>query len=442
MMALIVWKQIKLGALGDFRNGVNFNRSKKGRGLGLINVKDLYNDGPYINFDTLDKVDLADNRGIDKYFVKKGDIFFSRSSVKREGVAVVSMAPKSSNEVIHCGFVIRFRLNTSEAIPLFLTYLLRSDYYRKLLINISGGTAIFNVSQDTLSNLEINLPPLEIQHKISSILSAYDDLIENNTLRIQILEEMAQLIYREWFVNFRFPGHEKVKMVKSEQGMIPEGWEVKHIEDILFSIESGSRPKGGINPNDKDIPSIGAENILGLGRYDYSKEKYVNYEFYKNMKQGHVKSGDVLLYKDGAKIGRKSLFRDGFPHETCCINEHVFILRTNEKYTPNYLYFWLDLPEITQKIINLNANAAQPGINQKGVKGLPALLPTVSLIKSFDNISEPILGEIFNLAKKNNALRKTRDFLLPKFINGEIDVEQLDIKTEWSWHKETTQRPF
>ncbi|MEW6418671.1 MAG: hypothetical protein AB1480_11185 [Nitrospirota bacterium] len=150
------------------------------------------------------------------------------------------------------------------------------------------------------------------------------------------------------------------------------------------------------------------------------------------MNRGHIKSGDVLLYKDGAKIGRKSLFRDGFPHEVCCINEHVFILRTNSLCTQNYLYFWLDQPEMTNKIINLNANAAQPGINQAGVNGLPVLLPFKESLDMFEETSEPILAELFNLSKKNNLLRQTRDLLLPKLINGDIDVENMDIDTEAS----------
>ena len=98
--------------------------------------------------------------------------------------------------------------------------------------NVSKGTTQDNLSLDKLLSFQILTPPLDSQKKIASILSAYDDLIENNLKRIKILEEMAQMIYREWFVNFRFPGHEKVKMVKSELGMIPEGWEVKKLGDF------------------------------------------------------------------------------------------------------------------------------------------------------------------------------------------------------------------
>jgi restriction endonuclease S subunit len=279
-----------------------------------------------------------------------------------------------------------------------------------------------------LKDAKILPPDIIIQRKIASILSVYDNLIENNLRRIKILEEMAQLIYREWFVKFRFPGHEKVRMVDSPLGKIPEGWEAATLGDVLAHLESGSRPKGGIDPEAQGVPSIGAENIIGLGRYDYSKEKFVTREFFDQMKHGHIQSGDVLLYKDGALIGRKSMFRDGFPYAECCINEHVFILRTNEFCSQNYLFFWLDLPEMTQNIINLNANAAQPGINQAGVRGLPILVPPIRVLKQAEALIEPLMAMLFNLAKKANVLRRSRDLLLPKLISGELDVSDLDIK--------------
>ena len=124
-------------------------------------------------------------------------------------------------------------------------------------------------------------------------------------------------------------------MVNSPLGKIPEGWEAATVDDVLATLESGSRHKGGIDPEARGVPSIGAENIIGLGRYDYSKEKFVTREFFDNMNRGHIQSGDVLLYKDGAQIGRKSMFRDGFPHAECCINEHVFIMRSNGRCSQN-----------------------------------------------------------------------------------------------------------
>lgn len=296
---------------------------------------------------------------------------------------------------------------------------------RNGLIAQAQGAAQQNLNQDKIKDFSIPCPSLKVQRRIASILSAYDDLIENNTRRIALLEEMARRIYEEWFVRFRFPGHESVRMVESELGLVPEGWECQSLGGILRSLESGSRPKGGIDPAERGVPSIGAENISGLGRYDYGKEKFVSREFFARMTRGRVQSGDVLLYKDGAHIGRKSLFRDGFPHEECAVNEHVFILRPDDRVTPAYLFFWLDQDEMTQRIRALNANAAQPGINQQGVNGLPILLPEYDLMSVFTERVEPILALLFNLAKKNSILRATRDLLLPKLISGELDVSAL-----------------
>jgi type I restriction enzyme, S subunit len=302
----------------------------------------------------------------------------------------------------------------------WLYYYLLAEMDR--LSGVAGGTAQKNLLLRDMRGFQVELPERHTQLRIASILSAYDDQIENNTRRIAILEEMARRIYEEWFVRFRFPGHESVRMVESKIGLAPEGWAALTVGGVLRSLESGSRPKGGIDPNERGVPSIGAENINGLGRYDYGKEKFVSREFFGRMTRGRVRSGDVLLYKDGAHIGKKSLFRDGFPHEECAVNEHVFILRPDSRVAPAYLFFWLDQDEMTQRIRALNANAAQPGINQTGVNGLPLLLPPPHIMSAFAATVEPLLALLFNLAKKNPILSATRNLLLPKLISGELDV--------------------
>lgn len=301
------------------------------------------------------------------------------------------------------------------------------DFIKNKMQSVSGGACQDNLSLDKIAYFDIEAPKKKIQDKIAKILSNYDDLIENNNKRIKILEEMGQKIYKEWFIDFKFPNHEAATFKDSELGKIPSDWEISTLENILSDIESGSRPKGGINPNDKEIPSIGAENILGLGKYDYNKEKYVSNDFYEKMKKGKVKDLDVLLYKDGAQLGRKSIFGENFPHSKCCINEHVFILRTNPKCSPYYLYFTLDTIENTERIKQLNTNAAQPGINQEQVKGLTIILPLKKYIEKFDNVVKPIVSQIFKLCIKNQTFKQTRELLLPRLISGEIDVENLNI---------------
>ena len=310
----------------------------------------------------------------------------------------------------------------------FFIYYLLCDISESIK-SIASGAATPIVNKSLFSSVNINVPSLDIQNKIAAILSAYDDLIENNLRRIKILEEMAQALYREWFVHFRFPGHEKVRMIDSELGEIPEGWKVYTLGEHLSALESGKRPKGGVANATDGIPSIGAENIRGIANHDYTKEKYVPIDFFESMEKGVVRDRDVAIYKDGAYIGRSTYFRDGYPHERCCVNEHVFLVRTTgEQITQNVLYLWLQENDTISQIRSANANAAQPGINQSSVRGLKIVVSNREMVKLFDFLVEPFFAEIMCLAKKNFVLRRTRDMLLPKLISGEIDVSELDIK--------------
>jgi len=295
----------------------------------------------------------------------------------------------------------------------------------------SRGTVFGCIGKHDIATFPVVIPEDEQdQQGIGSVLSAYDDLIELNERRIKILEETARLIYNEWFVKFRFPGYEKVEMVDSELGMIPKGWEATNLGTVLDLIESGSRPKGGAEDVSDGVPSIGAENVLGLGKFDFNKIRYVSKSFFKNMRSGVVKNGDVLLYKDGAQIGRKTYFDEDFPFKPCCINEHIFILRANKRISQKYLFFWLDQPWVTQEIINLNSNAAQPGINKPSVKTLPILIPSREIVNLFGKVVTPITKMLFTCCEQNTILRQTRNMFLPKLISGEIDVSDLSIKVE------------
>ncbi len=315
--------------------------------------------------------------------------------------------------------------------PLFLHYYLRQDDVICWIANQAIGATLPNLNTSILRSIPVKVPPLPIQRRIADILSAYDDLIENNQRRIKILEEMARSLYREWFVDFRFPGHESAKFVDSPLGKIPEGWEVTSLGQHLTALESGKRPKGGIRDVEDGVPSIGAENIKGIGNHDFVGEKFVSRDFFNAMHKGVVQDRDVAIYKDGAYIGRSSYFRDGFPHIECCVNEHVFLLRTDSRrLTQNALYLWLQEPGTVQKIRSTNANAAQPGINQKGLSGLTLVVSNEQTAKHFDEIVDPVLADIILLAKKNQTLRRTRDLLLPRLLSGQLDVSAVEQEYE------------
>ena len=279
------------------------------------------------------------------------------------------------------------------------------------------------------------------QRAIAHILGTLDDKIELNRRMNDTLEEMARALFKAWFVDFdpvrakmegRDPGLPKHiadlfpdRLVRSELGEIPEGWEVSTIGKELAELISGSRPRGGAV--EVGVPSIGAENVIGLGQYDYSKEKYIPTDFFPKLqsKGADVRSGDVLLYKDGAHIGRKTYFDCNFPHSLCAVNEHVFILRLQKSEAQRYLFFWLDQDWITQEIISLNSNSAQPGINKTGVRQLPITVPSSDLLTEFDNRVACLTSRLFANLKIARTLAALRDALLPKLVSGELKTSSI-----------------
>src|ERR1017187_3237552 len=231
------WPTGLLGTLGAFRNGVNYNKSTFGTGIKVIGVSD-FQDHVRASFDQLEEINPE---GVvrKEHLLKNGDILFVRSNGNRDLIGRSMFVDRLQEGITHSAFSIRLRFVSEECHPRFYAYLFRSHLIRQVLSLHGGGTNISNLNQDILGRLQVPLPPKSAQCKIASILSAYDDLIENDKRRIKILEEMARMIYREWFVNFRFPGHEKVRMVESEMGSIPTGWTVRPLRELTTLITRG-----------------------------------------------------------------------------------------------------------------------------------------------------------------------------------------------------------
>lgn len=282
----------------------------------------------------------------------------------------------------------------------FVYYYIAHNY--KKLSSLANGGAQQNLNAGIIKDFEISLPPLSIQKEIASILIPLDDKIENNKKINHHLEQIGQELFEQVYYN----------------------GSPAQLGDIISTLESGSRPKGGAEIG--GIPSIGAENIERFGQYDYTKEKFISLEYFKKLNRGVVHSGDVLLYKDGAYTGKVSMALDNFPHAQCAINEHVFILRPSKRAPSSFfLYFLLLYDENRQALFSrASSKAAQPGLNQTEVKTLSILLPTTEEIIKFDNTIAPIMHQIAKNANENRKLSTLRDTLLPKLLSGEIPVNQ------------------
>ncbi|MBI5663509.1 MAG: restriction endonuclease subunit S [Nitrospirae bacterium] len=286
-----------------------------------------------------------------------------------------------------------------------------------MLKNISTGVATKFLTLTILNNIKIEIPHIKAQHKIASILSAYDDLIENNNRRIKILKEMAQTIYREWFVNFRFPGHEKVKMVKSELGMIPEGWEVKKLGDVTKinerSIKKDNAPEDILYV---DISSVSTGFITDTIPYKFTDAP--------GRARRRVQHGDIIW--SSVRPNRKSYALIINPDPRTIVSTGFGVISPVEvPYT--FLYEAVTTDEFVGYLTNSTRGSAYPAVNTEDYERADILVPTEGLMDKFHETVEHFYILKNNMQKRNNILLKTRDLLLPKLISGEIDVEGMDI---------------
>lgn len=308
----------------------------------------------------------------------------------------------------------------------FLSYYIKSALFQSVLKSIVVGSAIPTLSQKNLANIMINVPKeVEDQRRIASILSSLDRKIELNNKINADLEEMAQAIFKNWFVDFE--PFKNGKFVDSELGMIPEGWKVSQIADIPHILENGKRPKGGAV--EKGIPSVGAEHVKGMCTYDYSKTKYINCEFAAKLKTGKINGYELMIYKDGGKPGyfipNFSIFGEGYPFENCYLNEHVFKLDFDGNKEFNiFCYFFFKTEQIMSYFNAQGAKAAIPGINKKDVENIYIFSPDNESVIKFGEFAYPLFKQMLKNAIENRTISLLRDTLLPRLMSGEIEVPQ------------------
>jgi len=286
---------------------------------------------------------------------------------------------------------------------------------REGLIAKAQGAAQQNLNQDAIKSFEIPSPDLPTQRRIASILSAYDDLIENNTRRIAILEEMARRIYEEWFVRFRFPGHEQVKMVESELGLIPEGWKIVSLGDVSAINAKSIRPA---NAPDEilyiDIASVVPGAITQKQPYRFSEAP--------GRARRVVQNGDVIW--SCVRPNRRSYALVLQPEPTLIASTGFAVL--SAKSVPySYLYFSVTTDDFVGFLTNHATGAAYPAVTASTFESAQLLMPQAEVADRFHSIAAPLLDLSETLKRKNANLRATRDLLLPKLISGELDVSTL-----------------
>ena len=299
----------------------------------------------------------------------------------------------------------------------FLFYQTCSDDFQTRLKNFASGSAQPQIPIIDLKEVEIAVPPLPTQRKIAAVFSAYDDLIENNTRRIKILEEMASTIYREWFIEFRFPGHEQVEMVESELGLIPQGWEVGKLGDLAESVRRNIKPSD-IN---QETPYFGLEHLprksIALSNWDtVGSINSAKLAF----KKGEILFGKIRPYFH--KVGVAPL--DGI----CSSDAIVIRPKRNECFATTLSC--VSSEHFIEYATMTSQGTKMPRADWKVLVKYPVVIPSEQITQRFSSFVRDVVDKIQNLIFQNINLRLTRDLLLPKLISGEIDVSELDIDTD------------
>ena len=379
---------IKIQDIATLSNGINFGKSAYTSGIKLIGVSD-FKDRMYPDYNSLQEVDAKIVREND--FLYKGDIVFVRSNGNKELVGRCMMINQDI-PVTFSGFCIRLRLNNTQLYnPIFFTYLFKSNWFRKAIAGTAVGANIQNLSQGRLGNYEFECPDIETQHRIATILSRYDSLIENYQKQIKLLEEAAQRLYKEWFVKLRFPGHENTKIVDG----VPEGWEKKSLDSIAAFKRGKTITKKDILPGSFPVVAGGLEPA-----------------YYCN--KSNTDSRVVTISASGANAGYVRMYFEKIWASDCS-----FVDNSNTKYL-YYAYCFLKGNKTT--INNMQRGSAQPHVYARDINALNIILPPTNLLVEFEHMAEKYYSNIAALSLQIKLLTESRDRLLPKLMSGEIEV--------------------
>lgn len=378
----------RLGGLVSFRTGkLNSNAAKAGGAYPFFTCsQETYRTDTY-SFDT-ECVLLAGNNANGIYPIK---YFVGRFDAYQRTYVIESLDQK--------------RLLTR-----YLYYALQLQLEH--LRSISTGAATKFLTLTLLNSIEIRLPPLPYQERIANILSAYDHLIENNTRRIAILEGMAKRIYEEWFVQFRFPGHENFQMVESEFGPIPETWEVRRATDVCCFVK-------GVEPGRKQYVTVPTKSTVPFLRVGDLSKRSSGLFIDRSLAKGNLLSqGDIAISLDGTigivRYGLCGAFSGGVRK----------VIPTDPSVGRAFVYQFL-CSEYAQGHISAHANGATILHAGSSIRNLALVLPSPQLLKRFEELTGSMMDLVISLEQKNASLRSTRDLLLPKLISGELDVSKV-----------------
>ena len=413
------WQEVQLGDLFQVKHGYAF------KGEHFTNKGELVVLTPG-NFEAMGGLKLKGDKEKfyasdfpDEFLLEAGELLIVMTDLIQDAPILGSPAIISeSGRFLHnqrLGKVTN--LQTKSVTKEFIYHLMNFYEVRGQIRGSATGSTVKHTSPSRIYEVKVSIPPLETQRQIAEILSAYDDLIENNSRRIKVLEEMAGLVFREWFVNFRFPGHEGVRRVDSELGEIPEGWRAAKLGDIAEQVRRNVQP----SEVSKETPYIGLEHLprksIALSEWAFPDSVTSSkLRFY----QGEILFGKIRPYFH--KVGVA-------PVDGICSSDIIVIRPKNSEFAA-FTVMVTSSEDFVLQSVQTSQGTKMPRANWDVLIKYPVFLPDSALLERFNGIAANIISQIRTFVFKNQNLRRTRDLLLPKLISGELGVSQLGADPE------------
>ncbi len=387
----------------------------------MVNMGELFSyDRIFTNIE-MDRVPISDD-GLEKFKLKKGDLLFARQSLVLEGAGKCSVI---MDDTIHTTFeshIIRCRLNEKLVNPLFYYYFFNSFVGRGLITSIVEQVAAAGIRGRDLSKLPVLHPPIEDQKSIAHILGTLDDKIELNRQMNSTLEQIAQTLFKRWFIDFEFPDEEGKpyrssggRMVDSELGEIPEGWGVKSLYDCAQYINGAAFKSKDFSDNQEGLPII---KISELKNGITSQTKFTT----KKMDQKcRITNGEILFSWSGSPDTSIDIFL--WTEGEGWLNQHTFRIIPQKTEEKEFLFFLLK--NYKKDFIEIARNKQTTGlghVTSKDLKNMYIPFPSQEITKLFRDVAGSIFSQIFYNSLEHHNLSNIRDLLLPKLMSGKIKI--------------------
>ena len=402
------WKKVKLGEVCDTQYGFTASTVQQDTGTQFLRITDIvpqlidWNTVPYCQIQEKDR---------EKYLLHKGDIVVARTG------ATVGYAKYIKEDVpaVFASYLVRLLVNSIDVDRHYVGLCVESNLFKEYIQSISNGSAQPNANAQMISSFEINLPPLSTQHRIATILSRYDSLIENYQKQIKLLEEAAQRLYKEWFVDLRFPGHENTKIVDG----VPEGWEKKKLCELFSFVRGKSYTSKELS--DEGTIMVNLKNIQSFGGYKSDVEKHFigTFKEEQTLMKGDLIMGVTDMTQERRLVGSVALIPDF--KETATFSMDLIKLISFK--LPNiYLYCAMRYGDVSRQIAPLANGVNVLHLKPEAISNIEMVVACDSIIEKFVSYTSKTIESTLSLQSQLRLLTEARDRLLPKLMSGEIEI--------------------